>query len=82
MSFIRLYARVLGLLGPEKRLAAGLALVNVALAVSQFAEPMLFGKVIHQLTDRSRLRPCLDGPPSARGLRPGRRSASSPSWPG
>ncbi len=50
MSFLKLYARVLKLLGPEKWLAAGLALANVALAVSQFAEPMLFGKVIDQLS--------------------------------
>ncbi len=50
MSFMKLYARVLGLLGPEKWLAAALVLANVALAVSQFAEPMLFGKVIDQLS--------------------------------
>ena len=50
MSFIKLYARVLRLLGPEKWLAIGLALANVALAVSQFAEPMLFGKVIDRLS--------------------------------
>ena len=40
----------LGRLGPRKRLAAGLVVANVALAVSQFAEPMLFGKIIDQLT--------------------------------
>ena len=50
MGFIRLYVRVLGRLGPQKWLAAGLVLANVALAVSQFAEPMLFGKIIDQLT--------------------------------
>lgn len=50
MSFLKLYARALGVLGPEKRLAIALALANVALAVSQFAEPMLFGKVIDQLS--------------------------------
>ena len=50
MSFIGLYARVLGRLGPEKGLAAALVVANVALAVSQFAEPMLFGKIIDQLT--------------------------------
>src|SRR5208283_5195437 len=50
MGFIRLYARVLGRLGPEKWLAAALGVANVALAVSQFAEPMLFGKIIDQLT--------------------------------
>ncbi len=50
MNFIRLYARVLGRLGSEKWLAAALVAANVALAVSQFAEPMLFGKIIDQLT--------------------------------
>ena len=39
MSMIRLYARVLGLLGAEKRLAVGLFLANVALSVAAFAEP-------------------------------------------
>ena len=33
MSIIRLYARVLGLLGAEKRLAVGLIAANVALEV-------------------------------------------------
>ena len=45
-----LYSRVLRLLGPEKWLAVALALANVALAISQFAEPLLFGKVIDQLS--------------------------------
>ena len=50
MSFLKLYVRVLGMLGPEKRLTSGLALANVALAVSLFAEPMLFGKAVDQLS--------------------------------
>jgi ATP-binding cassette, subfamily B, beta-glucan exporter len=50
MSLIRLYARVMGLLGPDKRLAGGLALANVALAVAAFAEPLLMGRIIDQLT--------------------------------
>ncbi len=50
MSFMTLYSRVLRLLGPEKWLAVALALANVALAISQFAEPLLFGKVIDQLS--------------------------------
>ena len=50
MSFLRLYVRVLRLLGPEKWLAGVLALANVALACSQFAEPLLLGKVIDQLS--------------------------------
>ncbi len=50
MNFVTLYARVLGRLAPEKWLAAALVLANVAIAVSLFAEPMLFGRIIDQLT--------------------------------
>ncbi|GJE46207.1 glucan ABC transporter ATP-binding protein/ permease [Methylobacterium soli] len=50
MSLVRLYARVMGLLGPDRRLACGLALANVALAVAAFAEPLLMGRIIDQLT--------------------------------
>jgi ATP-binding cassette subfamily B protein len=49
MSFIRLYSRVLGLLGSEARLGVVLALANLALAVAQFAEPVLFGRIIDSL---------------------------------
>ena len=50
MSFLRLYGRVLALLAPEARLAITLAVANVALAVSQFVEPVLFGRIIDRLT--------------------------------
>src|SRR5262245_39752776 len=49
MSFVRLYTRVLGLLGPEARLGWLLAFANVALAAAQFAEPVLFGRIIDTL---------------------------------
>jgi ATP-binding cassette subfamily B protein len=49
MSFLRLYARVFAMLGPEKRLGVVLAIANVALAAAQFAEPVLFGRVIDAL---------------------------------
>jgi glucan exporter ATP-binding protein len=49
MNLVRLYIRVLGLLGPERRLGWFLAAANLALAVAQFAEPVLFGKVIDTL---------------------------------
>lgn len=49
MSFLRLYARVFDMLGPQKRLGVVLALANVGLAVAQFAEPVLFGRVIDAL---------------------------------
>jgi ATP-binding cassette, subfamily B, beta-glucan exporter len=50
MSFLRLYFRVLALLAPEARLATILALANIALAVSQFVEPVLFGRIIDRLS--------------------------------
>ncbi|MEO8669756.1 MAG: glucan ABC transporter ATP-binding protein/ permease [Tahibacter sp.] len=49
MSTLRLYLRVLGLLGPERRLAITLALANLALAGVYFLEPMLFGRVVDAL---------------------------------
>jgi len=50
MSFVKLYGRVLGLLGRDSRLAWLLIAGNVALVCSVFAEPILFGKVIDVLT--------------------------------
>jgi ATP-binding cassette subfamily B protein len=50
MSFFRLYGRVLALLAPEARLAIVLALANGLLVGAQFAEPVLFGRVIDRLT--------------------------------
>jgi len=49
MSLLRLYGRVLGLLGPEARLGFYLAIANVALAGAGFAEPVLFGRIIDAL---------------------------------
>jgi glucan exporter ATP-binding protein len=49
MSFLILYARVLGLLRPVWRASLALAIANVALALTQFADPLLFGKVVDQL---------------------------------
>jgi ATP-binding cassette, subfamily B, beta-glucan exporter len=50
MSFLRIYLRVLDLLAPEARLAGMLALANIALAVAQFVEPVLFGHIIDALS--------------------------------
>lgn len=50
MWLIRLYARVLGQLGSDLRVGALLAAANVALAISAFAEPILFGRIIDVLT--------------------------------
>src|SRR6266581_2382136 len=49
MKFLKLYGRVLVLLGPEARLGWILAGANVALAAAQFAEPVLFGRIIDAL---------------------------------
>jgi ABC-type bacteriocin/lantibiotic exporter with double-glycine peptidase domain len=49
MTILRLYARVLSLLGPQIHLGWVLALANVALAAAQFAEPVLFGRIIDSL---------------------------------
>ena len=49
MSFFQLYSRVFALLGGEKRLGVILAIANIALAGAQFAEPVLFGRIIDAL---------------------------------
>jgi ATP-binding cassette subfamily B protein len=50
MNILRIYFRVLGMLGSEKRLAIMLVLANLALAIAAFAEPILFGRIIDTLT--------------------------------
>ncbi len=50
MRLVRIYLRVLGLLGSEAKLGWLLAGANIALAASQFAEPILFGRIIDALT--------------------------------
>ena len=52
MSLLRIYLRVLGLLAPEKWLATGLALANIALAAVFLIEPWLFGRVVDVLAAR------------------------------
>jgi ATP-binding cassette subfamily B protein len=49
MSLVRLYLRVLRSLGAEARLGWALAIGNLALAVAQFAQPILFGRIIDAL---------------------------------
>src|SRR5882757_5386573 len=65
MSMLRLYTRVLELLGKEARLGWILAAANLLLAGAQFAEPVLFGRIVDVLS----------GKPQAGPL------ASSPAWP-
>ncbi len=50
MSILAIYRRVLAQLRPEATLAVALALANVAVAAAQFAEPLLFGRIIDRLT--------------------------------
>jgi glucan exporter ATP-binding protein len=50
MNFLRLYARVLENLGPDRRVGWFLTIANVALAMAQFAEPVLFGRVVDTFT--------------------------------
>jgi ATP-binding cassette subfamily B protein len=50
MSFLRIYLRVLALLRPEARLAIALALANIVLAMAQFVEPVLFGRIVDALS--------------------------------
>ncbi|CCD87818.1 putative Beta-(1--_2)glucan export ATP-binding protein (Attachment protein)(chvA) [Bradyrhizobium sp. ORS 285] len=50
MSLLRIYARVLQLLGKEARLGWIVAIANLALAVAQFAEPVLFGRIVDALS--------------------------------
>jgi ATP-binding cassette, subfamily B, beta-glucan exporter len=50
MSLLRLYARVLEQLGKEARLGWILAFANLLLASAQFAEPVLFGRIVDVLS--------------------------------
>src|SRR4029077_20340302 len=52
MSLLRLYARVLELLGKEARLGWLLAGANLLLACAQFAEPLLFRRIVDVLSGK------------------------------
>lgn len=53
MPILRLYTRVLELLGKEARLGWLLAVANLLLAASQFAEPVLFGRIVDVLSGKA-----------------------------
>src|SRR4051794_17958870 len=53
MSMLRLYTRVLELLGKEARLGWILAGTNLVLAGAQFAEPVLFGRIVDVLSGKA-----------------------------
>ena len=76
MSLFRIYTRVLELLGKEARLGWILAAANLLLAGAQFAEPVLFGRIVDVLSGR----PSTDTPASSSAWslsQSGRPSASS-----
>ena len=51
MKFLRLYLRVLELLGREARLGWVLAIADLGLAFAIFVEPILFGRIVDTLAD-------------------------------
>ncbi len=55
MNFLLLYGRVLGLLRPDRSIAIALVVGNLLVTAVQFAEPVLFGRVINLLTDADTL---------------------------
>ncbi len=55
MSLPRLYTRVLELLGKEARLGWMLAGANLLIAGAQFAEPVLFGRIVDVLSGNADL---------------------------
>jgi len=50
LGVIEIYTRALALLASEKYLAIGLAAAGVVIAVTQLAEPILFGRVVDALS--------------------------------
>jgi ATP-binding cassette subfamily B protein len=50
LNFLSVYTRVLGLLKPDRGIAIGLVIANLLVMGFQFAEPVLFGRVINLLT--------------------------------
>lgn len=59
MSLLEVYWRALSYLGAEKRKVFLLCAANVALAFVAIAEPMLFGKVIDSISDKTDVVPTL-----------------------
>jgi len=57
MRMLKIYGRVLGALGHDKRLAIMLAIANIIVAALQFLDPVLFGRVIGMLTRSDEVPP-------------------------
>ena len=65
MPLLRLYIRVLTLLGKEARLGWILAGGNVLLAAAQFAEPVLFGRIVDVLSGNASAGPLETASPTS-----------------
>lgn len=50
MDLVRLYFRVIRMLGVEKKLALSIAAAGIVISVVQLAEPILFGRVVDALS--------------------------------
>lgn len=50
MDLVRIYLRVIGMLGAEKSLAISVATAGVLISIVQLAEPILFGRVVDALS--------------------------------
>ncbi|MCK8784809.1 glucan ABC transporter ATP-binding protein/ permease [Roseomonas sp. NAR14] len=59
MQFVKVYARGLATLAPDKGVAIGLAFANLALAGLQFLEPVLFGRVVDVLAHAATQTPAM-----------------------
>jgi ATP-binding cassette, subfamily B, beta-glucan exporter len=57
MRFLRVYGRVIGLLGRDLRIAVLLTGANLLVAALQFLDPMLFGQVVSLLSRSDQLSP-------------------------
>jgi glucan exporter ATP-binding protein len=55
MRFLKVYGRVLGLLGRDIRIAGFLAFANLMVAGLQFLDPVLFGRVVNLLSRSDQL---------------------------
>ena len=57
MGFVKLYGRVIWLLGADRPMALGLAIAALGLAGLQFLEPVLFGRVVDLLARSESMAP-------------------------
>ena len=57
MRFIKVYGRVLRLLGRDLRVAGVLAAANLMVAGLQFLDPLLFGRMVNMLTGADAMTP-------------------------